>query len=79
MSDKKKIIEVQPPKYMGGSTTEMFHLNGFRCTKCSGRGWTMDYGLKEQTKVDCPVCDGSGELSCVVSIAWKSHIPALTS
>jgi ATPase involved in DNA replication initiation len=71
MSGKKQIVELVPPDY--GRTEESSEFSGFVCPHCNGQGHVMDYGVKEQSKIDCPRCGGSGKLRAKVQITWEAE------
>jgi hypothetical protein len=71
MSRKKQIIELRAPEY--GATVERETVTGFICPKCSGRGYLIDYGVKESRNVTCPGCGGSGRLQARVTIEWEAE------
>ena len=72
MSKKKQMIELEPPSYHD-QTEEKMLLTGFMCPQCNGRGWVMEYDVREDTKIDCPRCRGSGRLAAKVMIVWEKE------
>jgi hypothetical protein len=69
MSCEKKMIEIVPPEYNNVPEESVFW--GISCPKCSGSGNTMEWGIKENYKMACERCGGSGRLRALVRIAWE--------
>jgi len=70
MSKKKQIIEIEPPS-SSDQAEERTELSGFYCPICNGRGWRLEYGIRETDKVLCDRCGGSGRLKVRVVLLWE--------
>ena len=71
MSNKKQIIEIEPPSH--NQVEEKTTLVGFACPQCNGRGWVMEYDVREGAKIDCSRCSGCGRLTATVVVSWKAE------
>lgn len=73
MSGINKQVVLVPPSYMQkGRNRELLISPRHTCSYCHGNGWFWkpdEFG--DNIKIDCPVCEGSGQLDAIVTIEWK--------
>lgn len=69
MSRRKEMIILEPD---GRIHKEAFCTRPMTCPYCGGKGWF--YGdQKDSDHIDCPDCEGTGEVIALVTIDWKPN------
>lgn len=70
MTSVKTMLELRSPKLKRKEETTT--VEGLKCNYCEGNGWFWGTDeLGEDTKVPCPMCQGSGKLNAEITIRWK--------
>lgn len=49
---------------------ETFCSGPMKCPYCGGKGWFYS-GRREPGTIECPDCEGTGEVIAMVAIEWK--------
>jgi predicted RNA-binding Zn-ribbon protein involved in translation (DUF1610 family) len=70
MSEKKQMLEIQPPEYDTG--IEKKNYTDFACPGCNGNGWIIDWDVKrdDPASIGCTRCGGSGRLKAEITVKW---------
>lgn len=70
MSNKKQIVEIEPPRRIHN---EAFVSAPMTCRYCNGRGGFPIETADGSSMEECPDCKGSGEVVALVTIDWKPN------
>ena len=69
MSKKTETIILEPDSRI---RKEGFCSRPMTCPYCGGKGWFYS-GEREPETVDCPDCEGTGEVIAFVTVDWKPN------